>query len=452
MNLKHLLLLADTLAPMMKEPKRVFAHFMVGNAAAMTRDQWVTDINLAKEAHIDGFVMNIGPQDSYTDAVLRQAYDVATTLGEFTLFLSFDYLSAGPWPADRVINIINTYKNSPAQYKYYNKPLVTTFEGVNNINDWVRIKQATGCFFMPTWTSLGPYGLRRVMDTIDGATSWDAWPEGARSKTTDADVAFMSVLNDKPYMMPVSPWFYTNLPDWHKNWLWRGDDLWYDRWQQVIKLQPPFVEILTWNDYGESHYIGPIYEAGIPNGAARYVLGCPHDAWRVLLPAYIDAYKSNYQIRPGENASYTTSATTCHPTGSVPGRRILTDVITYWYKLNPSVPGDTGGTTGNDPGHGQQALSPGAVSQDKVFMSIQVEQPSNITVQIGQHPPSTLQAGFTGINHFSVPFENRTGEVKITVLRNGTEVVSTTGPPITKQRPDMLINWNAYVGSSLPLK
>lgn len=44
-------------------------------------------------------------------------------------------------------------------------------------------------------------------------------------------------------MMPVSPWFYTNLPEYNKNWLWRGDDLWHIRWQQVLDIQPNFVEV-----------------------------------------------------------------------------------------------------------------------------------------------------------------------------------------------------------------
>lgn len=34
-------------------------------------------------------------------------------------------------------------------------------------------------------------------------------------------------------MMPVSPWFFTNLPGYDKNWLWRGDSVWYDRWVQA---------------------------------------------------------------------------------------------------------------------------------------------------------------------------------------------------------------------------
>jgi hypothetical protein len=53
------------------------------------------------------------------------------------------------------------------------------------------------------------------------------------------------------YMMPVSPWFYTNLPGYSKNWMWNGVDLWHDRWQQVLTIQPEFVQIISWNDFGE---------------------------------------------------------------------------------------------------------------------------------------------------------------------------------------------------------
>lgn len=69
------------------------------------------------------------------------------------------------------------------------------------------------------------------------------------------DIQYLKVLVRKWYMMPVSPWFYTNLPS--KNWLWRGDDLWHQWWDEVMNLQPELVEILTWNDWGESHYISP---------------------------------------------------------------------------------------------------------------------------------------------------------------------------------------------------
>jgi Glycosyl hydrolase family 71 len=42
--------------------------------------------------------------------------------------------------------------------------------------------------------------------------SWDAWPAGPNDKDNSTDVQYLNALAGKPYMMPVSPWFYTNLP------------------------------------------------------------------------------------------------------------------------------------------------------------------------------------------------------------------------------------------------
>src|SRR5215471_1384905 len=139
MYLRYLLSLAVAVSSVVaQEPKSVFAHFIVsylasfysppssgrpqanirnqqqvGNAAVMTPDEWESDIRQAKEAHIDGFALNIAAQDSNTDAVLERAYTAASSVGGFTMFLSFDYLSGGPWPVGRVISTINAYKNSP---------------------------------------------------------------------------------------------------------------------------------------------------------------------------------------------------------------------------------------------------------------------------------------------------------------------------------------------------
>lgn len=125
------------------------------------------------------------------------------------------------------------------------------------------------------------------------------------------------------------------------------------------------------------------------------------------------------------------------------------DVITFWYRRTPSYAGDTGGTTGNNPGHGQKLLPPGEVSEDKVFLSVLVPAPCDVTVAIGDAEPTIRQANTPGVNHFSVPFDERTGPVKITVLRDGNEVASTVGPAITDDPPNGKVNWNAFVGSSL---
>lgn len=82
---------------------------------------------------------------------------------------------------------------------------------------------------------------RRRTDDQLTTVSWDAWPQGATDKTDESDKLWKAAVGSKAYMMPVSPWFYANLPD--KNWVWRGDDMWHERWQQVLEVQPNFVEV-----------------------------------------------------------------------------------------------------------------------------------------------------------------------------------------------------------------
>ena len=49
------------------------------------------------------------------------------------------------------------------------------------------------------------------------------------------------------------------------------------RWQNIIdhRDQVDIVQLLSWNDYGESHYMGPI-EGNIPSEAAAWTLGYDH--------------------------------------------------------------------------------------------------------------------------------------------------------------------------------
>jgi hypothetical protein len=192
------------------------------------------------------------------------------------------------------------------------------------------------------------------------------------------------------------------------------------------------MQIATWNDFGEAHYIGPLHPNGIPDGAQEYVNNMPHDSWRTLLPYYIDAYKSGNTINPFADPSNTEQAET----------------ITYWYRRNPSNSGSTDGTTGNNPQLGQPALPPAEVSQDKIFITVLVKEASEVNVQIGGGQPTTLQAENAGVSHFSVPFSGQTGKVTVAVIRGGQTVVQTEGPEITDNCDQGRVNWNAFVGES----
>ncbi|KAK9318783.1 glycoside hydrolase [Lipomyces orientalis] len=318
--------------------------------------------------------------------------------------------------------MVNSYKGHQSQYRYSGKPLVSTFEGTSNINDWSTIKEQTGCYFIPDWSSLGPQRAAS-QSVIDGAFSWVAWPTGATDMNTDSDKQYLSALAGKPYMMPVSPWFYTNIPQYHKNWLWRGDTLWPDRWDQVLQIQPQLVEIISWNDYGESHYIGPIRLQGIVANANRYVQNNPHDGWRLLLPYYIQRFKTG-------NAS------------------VSEEFIVMWYRPNPSSSGSDGSTTCNNSSEHQTEMAPALCSTDSLFVSVLLERPADIYVQIGTNTPTKFEATNTpGVNTFTVQFNGQTGVTSAWISRNGDVEKNTHGPAIAPPS-DGLINWNAIVQGS----
>lgn len=64
----------------------------MGNTFGQTIDDWNRDIQLAKAAHIDGFALNAGPNDSFGVAQLALAYQAAEANG-FKMFISFDMVS-----------------------------------------------------------------------------------------------------------------------------------------------------------------------------------------------------------------------------------------------------------------------------------------------------------------------------------------------------------------------
>lgn len=124
--------------------------------------------------------------------------------------------------------------------------MVSTFEGVGSAADWHEIKAATGCFFIPSFSSVGAENALNT-GVVDGLFSWAAWPHGNTRKLDEGlDASYRHFLGPhRPYMVAVSPWFYTNLPTWNKNWAWKGDDLWNDRWNEILAMRPEYVQIVS---------------------------------------------------------------------------------------------------------------------------------------------------------------------------------------------------------------
>lgn len=234
--------------------------------------------------------------------------------------------------------------------------------------------------------------------------------------------------------MPASPWFYTNLPGYDKNWMWRGDDMWFDRWQQIIFLNPDYVQIISWNDFGESHHIGPLYVDGddykaFEVGVApfNYAADMPHDGWRQFLPYVIDMYKNR-------------KAT------------ITQEGLTGWYRPTPKQSGcDDGWTTGNTASQLQREYYPYQIVEDMIFYTALLVSSQSVKVTVGG---VDLGAAWTdepeygsGLYHGSVKYGGNLGAV---VIQVGS--MTLTGREITSacnrvDGQDGKQNWNAWVGS-----
>ena len=403
-------------------PKKVFAHFMMGNAYPMGVSDFASNIASALAVGIDGFALNVGPDDWMMDRV-NKMYQAAVGTS-FKLFISLDMAVMAGDGISQLTPWVTNYASHPNQYFYNNKQFVSTFAGESSTfgtgsaaNGWNSFKstlasQGYNIFFVPSFTALGP-SAAISMSSNDGAFSWDAWPTTDSEMSTAEDTAYMNNRNGKVYMAGVSPWFYTHFS--YKNWVYKSDDLYTTRWEQIVSMQPDFVEIITWNDYGESSYIGPIsgatpYDSTI--NSAQWTTGFDHTAWASLASYYIQAYK---------NAAYPA---------------ISANKLYWWYRSHPKS-----ASASSDP-YGKPTNYDWL--DDNIYVTLMLTGPATVTVTSGGS--SQTFNGVSGMNHFQyVGFS--TGTPSVSVTMNGAKVLSATGPMAITNSPTRY-NFNPVVASS----
>ncbi|KAJ5923341.1 hypothetical protein N7454_008586 [Penicillium verhagenii] len=424
--------------------KAVFAHFMMANTEAYGISDWKRDITLAQEAHIDAFALNMAYGTPQMERSTADAFATAEDLG-FLLFLSFDYAGNGSWPQDQIVDYVQKYAPSSAYYTYKGKTFVSTFEGPESAEDWVIIKNKTNCFFVPDWSSVDPNSaLQLGGGVVDGLFSWAAWPTNSQQMNTYVDASYLDALNKagKPYMMPASPWFYTNMPGYKKNWAVQGDDLWYSRWVEIAFLEPEWVEVISWNDYGESHYIGPLNDKGygvFTSGKApyNYARGMPHDGWRLHLPFVIDMYRTGTASMTEESlvAWYRTETGRSCSVGNTTG------FIYSGLGIDIDTETETGETDNND------------WLEDKIFFSALLASNASVSISIdGKDYDARWEYepyGGIGIYHGSFGLgADHLGEITINVVRDDRKSVSLDGRSLTASCTKGYMNLNAWVGSA----
>jgi hypothetical protein len=357
-------------------------------------------MTLAKSAGIDAFALNIGT-DSYTSDQLRYAYESAEN-NDMKVFISFDFnwFSAGDSAA--VSSLIKEFGGKKAQLLVDEKVFVSSFNGDGLDVAAVRAASGVEIYFAPNFHP----SLTSDSSAVDGALNWMGWdsdganraPKSGQNVTVaDGDNTYTQWLGaSKGYIAPVSPWFsthYGNEVSYPKNWVFPGDLLWYNRWNEILDLSPQFVEIITWNDYGESHYIGPLSSKHTDDGNSKWVNDMPHTGWLEMAKPFITAYKA------GEKT----------PT-------ITEDKLVYWYRPTlKSLDCDATDTVGARP-DGYETL------EDALFVVALLTEAGKVSVSSGSNS-QTFEAP-AGASAWSV--EMGVGQQKFSLEKGGQTVLSAT--------------------------
>lgn len=412
----------------------VFAHIIVGLLANRNGPgDWDADMKRAKDVGIDAFALNIGTDD-YTEKQLNYAYESAGRNG-IKCFISFDF---NWWPnnnAQGIGKLIAQYISHPAQLKVDGKTFVSTFVGDGLDVSAVRAASGGELYFAPNFRPSPSTNLA----SVDCAFNWMGWPNNGNNRAPAAgqtgtvesgDRAYLSALGGKDYMAPVSPWFFTHYGkevSYSKNWIFPGDTLWYDRWNTLLKTKPRFVEIVSWNDYGESHYVGPLSSPHIDDGASKWVNDMPHDGWLDMAKPFIAAYKAG---APSID-DY-----------------IEGDQLVYWYRPQPkTVNCDATDTCMTPPEGGNYYLGrPNGwdTSSDSVFVVSLLKSSGTLEVSSGGSKYSFQVPAGASIQ--TVPMA--IGKQAFSLSRNGQTVLSgTSAKEIMDGCVCGIYNFNAYVGT-----
>ncbi|KAJ7279422.1 glycosyl hydrolase family 71-domain-containing protein [Mycena rebaudengoi] len=417
-------------------PRMVFCHFMIGiESDRHSSTDYDSDMQRAKAYGIDAFALNIGVDD-YTDAQLHFAYESAARNG-MKVFISYDF---NWWHIDQGAQIgghLAGYAAMPAQLFVNGAAFVSSFAGDGVDVNAMRSSAGRPIMFVPNFhPGQGNFGV------IDGALNWMGWPNNGNNKAPSGgqnvsvaagDSQYLGALGGKPYLAPASPWFFTHYgPEvsYSKNWVFPGDLLWFNRWNELLQLRPTFIEIVTWNDYGESHYIGPLSSKHQDDGGSKWVNDMPHNAWLDMSKPYIAAYKAG---------------------ATSPDSFITQDQIIYWYRPTlAALNCDSTDTTANTPANnasgnyfmgrpdGWQSM------QDAVFVVTLLKTAGQLTVSSGGN--TRVFNAPAGAAAFTVPLA--VGQQSFALARNGANVLAANSlKDVTNVCPCGLYNFNAYTGS-----
>nr|XP_031864159.1 uncharacterized protein CI109_000069 [Kwoniella shandongensis]KAA5531231.1 hypothetical protein CI109_000069 [Kwoniella shandongensis] len=298
-------------------PRLVVAHFMLGNTYPYTEEDWLGTFDLAQKTSLDALVLNLGPEE-WQFAQAQTAYRLLSSSNyRLKLFLSLDMNVLPHDPSslvEMVTNIVTAGQGS--QLRWGGGIVLSTFGGHTMEEGWkdvihgVKKELREEVFFWPSFF-IPPHEIL-AKEYVDGAFYWNgAWPMGNHTTNLNEDQAFLD--SDKPYMAAVSPLFFTHYGTegqwaWNKNWIYRSDDLLLPtRFLNFLSLppsqSPSIVQIISWNDFGESHSIAPV--RGAQPGSEAWTDDMDHEGFRWMVRYFAQRWRDGRTAQVSEEEKAT---------------------------------------------------------------------------------------------------------------------------------------------------
>ncbi|GAA6016560.1 hypothetical protein JCM10207_002841 [Rhodosporidiobolus poonsookiae] len=420
-------------------PRAVFAHVVQGDFQGYSQDSYAADMAMAKEAGIAAFALNVG-NDASGVQQLKLAF-AAAEASSFSLFFSFDmnyFHDAGS--SDTILeNYLKPYGGSSAHYLVDGKVLVSTFSGetsstfldgagslADSTSKWQALfdsaKSAIGKE-LTFWPDYNDVNAISQASWDGGIMSWAAWGDKGRTgdMTTSGDESYLSAASTaglQGYIAPVSAFFFVHVAEGNNYVLQSSDFLLPNHYTDLINLEsgPAFIELLSWNDFGEAHYLGPVRDdAGVPSTATGYA-DSKHDHTPVLwASAYYNLWFTN---------------------GSPPN--IKTEAIVWYYRPHPA-----GATASSD---SLAAPDYADTLEDKIYALVFVPSGSEAAKLVITTGGSATDAQDVkeGVNLISVDFQAGATGVSLQDT-SGNEILSGTGDDINGSPSTYDFNFKSYI-------
>ncbi|KXN92547.1 Glucan endo-1,3-alpha-glucosidase agn1 [Leucoagaricus sp. SymC.cos] len=374
-----------------------------------TVDDWKGDLRQIGLGGVDAVALNFG-SDSWQNDQLHNAYNAATSAG-IQVFLSFDF-SAFPCDVNSVVATANQFISHGSQFKVDGRPLISSYLGKCLGNQgWQEIKDKTNGYLMPFIAEIE--GEFDEWKSLDSWFCWGcAWPQGDTDKTTADDQYYLKQLGTSTkYVTSVSPWMFTHYD--YKNFYLRGDNwLISSRWEQLVEMRNdiPMVEMITWNDFGESDYYSSV--KGLQPSGTTWANGYSHISFFELSQFYIMAYK----------------------TGKYP--TILQDAIYFWARPHPARATAFADSLARPSGFD--------FAEDYLWALVFATRLGQVSLTCGN---STQK--FTvdhGVNKLKLPLSP--GKITVSMARNGSTLIEQSPSDFSYSSVPQLYNYNVYIGGA----